>query len=367
MCLLVFKLVLYLSLCNYNIIVTTVIGRERVAAEEIKDILGSSCEVLVNPRGFKGLVLVSSTDPFRDIKAILEKNPYVEKAVAVEACCNALIDEIVENAVKVVDERIKPSDTFAVRTIRRGKHGFTSLQVNAAVGEAVLRKTNATVDLENPDYTILINIIQDTAYISLVKGVFFYKKMHGGKPRLYKVFRRMIVAQEPYLGPPDACFKMGERIGRALQSFEIGTYYIAFIEDCDAYLLSRFVQGLIEGIESRYNIQVKSYGRDVVKTKVMVASMYELVKNYSNHPIIILEPEGEFVKNVGSKLNYLLTRGKKPLILMGSRKGVPTGLYRFADLIIDVAPGITISTEYALPTALGAIATVIEGECDGDD
>ncbi len=357
----------YLSLCDYNIIATTVIGRERVAAEEIKEILKGSCEILVNPRGFKGIVLVKSTNPLEDVKVILERNPYVEKAVAVEACCNALIDEIVENVVKVASNRIKSSNTFAVRTIRRGKHGFTSLQVNTAVGEAVLRKTNATVDLENPDYTILINIIQDTAYISLVKGIFFYKKMHGGKPRLYKVFRRLIVAQEPYLGPPDACFKMGERIGRALQSFEIGTYYIAFIEDCDAYLLSKFIQGLMEGIESRYTIQVKSYGRDVVKTKVMIASMYELVKNYSNHPIIVLEPEGEFVKNVASKLNTLLTRGKKPLILMGSRKGVPTGLYRFADLIIDVAPGITISTEYALPTALGAIATVIEGEFDGEN
>jgi len=45
--------------------------------------------------------------------------------------------------------------------------------------------------------------------------------------------------------------------------------------------------------------------------------------------------------------------------LFGSREGIPLGVYRYADLVIDIAPGITLSTEYAASSALIAIGTLL--------
>lgn len=46
--------------------------------------------------------------------------------------------------------------TFAVRTKRRGEHDFTSMDVNAVVGEEILKKCpKAKVNLDNPNLTFL--------------------------------------------------------------------------------------------------------------------------------------------------------------------------------------------------------------------
>lgn len=353
-----------MSYCNYNIIVTTRLGMEKMVEAMIKEVLPEA-KVLAAPMGFKGLVLVESPSPREDAENILEKVLFAEKVAVVEECTKADINSIRDAAARIVKGRISPNETFAVRTIRRGKHDFTSIDVNIAVGSRVQEETGAQVNLEYPDKIVLINIVGDTAFLSIVPGTFFYKKKAPGKPQLYKVFRRLIIAQEPYLGPLDACFKMGERVGRALQNFEVGTYIVALTRETDAPPLTKFLEGVLEGIESRYSVQTRSYGREVHKTRVLVYEMHEIVRMYHDHPIIVLEPEGSFVRDVKDELQQLLLRGKRPLILMGSREGVPSSLYRYANLIVDVAPGITLSTEYALPTALGAIAAVLEVEENG--
>ncbi len=54
--------------------------------------------------------------------------------------------------------------------------------------------------------------------------------------------------------------------------------------------------------------------------------------------------------------------GKEIASMVGAREGVPTGLFRYTDYVIDSAPGIVVSTEFALSPALIAIATVIHEE-----
>ena len=38
---------------------------------------------------------------------------------------------------------------------------------------------------------------------------------------------------------------------------------------------------------------------------------------------------------------------------------MPSGIYRVADAVIDIAPGITLSTEYALAAGLIALSTIL--------
>jgi tRNA acetyltransferase TAN1 len=46
---------------------------------------------------------------------------------------------------------------------------------------------------------------------------------------------------------------------------------------------------------------------------------------------------------------------------------VPTGVFRYADFVVDVAPGIVISTEYALSSALVALATIVHEKLAGGE
>ena len=350
------------NLCRYNLIITTRLGLENIVQAMINELFNNTIDTINKPFGYKGLLL-AKINKKEELDDILIKIPYIEKAIYIDTCTEAKIENIVEKTLQIIEGRITEKTSFAVRTIRRGQHDFTSIDVNIKLGSAIQEKTRAMVNLDYPEKIILVNILQDTAFISIIDGKELYKKRSPDKPELYKIFRRFIVVQEPYLGDKEATYKMGVRLGRSLQNYEIGDYYIGLIEPVDAEELSWFINGLKEGINSRYTIQVKSYGRDVIKTKTHVYDMYSLIRIYNQNPIIILEPEGKYIASVEKELKELLTKKKRPVFLLGSRHGVPSGLYRYADIIIDITPGITLSTEYALPTALGAISMLFrDGE-----
>lgn len=155
---------------------------EKVVASQIRD-LDSSAEVVPSPGGFQGIVLVSSPP---NPKGLLEKVPAevveVESVHLVEAVCRASLEEIVGTALRLAG-CISPEESFAVRTVRRGKHSFTSLDVNVAVGAAVKERTGASVDLENPDRVLFVQILQDAAYLYVAGGKELRRKMGPGKTR----------------------------------------------------------------------------------------------------------------------------------------------------------------------------------------
>ncbi|ABL79167.1 SPOUT family RNA methylase [Thermofilum pendens] len=346
------------------LIITCKLGFERVVASYVEE-LDPAAEVEATPQGFAGLVLVRPGNLKAEelARAVKERVPEAEKVFVADAECNASIEEIVRCAVGI-SAGISREESFAVRTVRRGSHGFTSLDVNVAVGSAVKEATGARVDLENPDKVIFVQILQDKAYLSLVPGSEFYKKMPSSKYPVYKVFRKLVVAHEPYLGPPDASYVMGTRIGREVQVFEVGKLYVTPVGAVDAYSLYSFLRGAFEGQRSRFELQKRSYGREVVKTEVYVQDMYQFARSRLGKPLIIFEPEGEPVSRVAGEVADFIIRKvfkekEEVAIMVGAREGVPTGLFRFADFVLDVAPGVVISTEYALSSGLIALATIL--------
>ncbi len=345
--------------CNV-VLVKTVLGMERVAASHIRDI-DPEARIYPSPQGFRGLVLVETSKPKEIVaREIEDKVPEAEKVIVAEACTVADPDKIGEVAAKVASQHISPEETFAVRTVRRGRHGFTSIDVNVVAGDRVRRATGASVNLDEPDKVVLVEIIGDKAFISVVPGSKLWKKMRRGKYPLYKLFSRFSVVQMPYLGPLDACKTMGVRVGREVQNFEVGELVIAPIGLVDALQLKTFLDGVFEGIESRYQVQRKSYGRRVRRVPVRLQDLYQLVRSrYGHEPIIVFEPEGEPVSRLGDELRRLVLGSRRVSLLFGSREGIPEGVYRFADLVVDVAPGITLSTEYAASSALIAIAALL--------
>ncbi|MCD6312794.1 MAG: SPOUT family RNA methylase [Thaumarchaeota archaeon] len=342
-----------------QLIVKTPLDLERVAAERILE-LDPDAVLSVKPGGLKGLIVVESCRDKDSLKeAILREVPEAESVLGVDAEASARLDEIVEKAVEVAEKVIREEDCFAVKTVRRGRHDFSSLDVNVRVGSAIQAKTGARVDLENPSVVVHVEIIFERVGISVVRGEQEWRKMSPEKKPSFKLFSRLSIAQMPYLGSIEGAREIGRRIGRAVQAYEVRELIVSPNKPVDAFELEAFISGLREGIESRYEVQRKIYARRVERVRVMVQDLYQLVRERRNEAMIVLEPEGLQMRDALPKLRELFSRAGRITLLIGSREGVPKGVFRLADLVLDLAPGITLSTELAAPSALAAIYTAL--------
>ncbi|MCE4618156.1 MAG: SPOUT family RNA methylase [Desulfurococcales archaeon] len=347
------------------ILVKTSLNMEKVTAARIEEEF-PWLKAKASPLGFKGLVLVSGCRG-GEAESISEKIVEADRIIPIHRITEAIPEKIASEAADLARDLISSDECFAVRTVRRGKHDYTSIDVNVVVGDRVKNATGACVNLTYPDKIVQVEILQDTAMISILPGSIEWKKMRPGKHDVTRLFRKLSIIQMPYLGPLEACRKMGVRIGREVQNFEVKELVIAPIGKVDARQLAEFLIGVHEGIESRYRIQSKSYHRKTRRVPVYVQDLHQLVRERRDEVIIVLEPEGEPVSKVADKLWELFRRGKRINILVGSREGIPLGVYRFADLVVDIAPGVTLSTEYAAASALIAFATILHDRLGGLD
>ncbi len=125
---------------------TTVMGLEDIASKEIKKFGGEI------KKTEKGKVLFAGDED------LIYKLNYASKGIFRVTLLLGMGQ--VEN-LNDIREIIKNSDfcikrTFAVRSKRRGKHEFTSMDINAVVGEEILKKCpEARVNLDDPDVTFL--------------------------------------------------------------------------------------------------------------------------------------------------------------------------------------------------------------------
>ncbi|WP_175059160.1 SPOUT family RNA methylase [Thermococcus sp. 2319x1] len=334
-------------------------GMEAVAANYIKDAL-EDAKVWIAPQGYSGLVLVESED--KDAEQKLFDIPEIERVIPVLFEVPATIEDILSVSEQIA-AYIKEGESFAVKTKRRGKHGFSSVDVNVALGGKIKELTNAEVDLTFPDKTVLVEIIGDRAYISIT-GKEEWKKFTPEKIDARKLFKKVTIVQMPYWGDYKACRNFGEKIGRAVQAFEVRELIIAPKDKMDAYELMEFIQGVKIGQESRHQIQREAYPWKVEKVPVSVWDLYQVVrdKRRNKRLLIITDPKGNSVSEVKDSLAKDLYYAKEVVVFIGSREGIPRGLFRYADYVIDLAPYMTFATEHGIPAALIALWTIYEEE-----
>jgi len=347
-----------LDFSGVSIIIKTLRGYENVVAQILKETF-PEIDALARPLNFSGLVLargnVSAEDLAKEIKL---RVPEVERVLPVKCYVLADVDAIADAAKRVVDE-LASARSFAVSTVRRGRHSFTSIDVNVRVGAVIKEGSGLPVNLDFPDKVVFVEIIGPHAYLGVVDGGEFPKKMRPGKFQVREYFRKVSVVQMPYLGGLEVSHEMGVRIGRETQTFEAGELVIAPIGSVRANELAAFLKGVFEGIESRYQIQAKSYAHKPHKTEVYVQNLYELVRERAKEPIIVFEPEGEPISSVSDKLADLVIENRRTNFLIGSREGIPLGIFRFANLVVDLCPGVTIATDLAAASALMALAFAV--------
>jgi len=332
------------------VIAKTELGMEKYVANS----LDVSCDVEAAPKGFRGLVVIKNCkESYDNVVEKLLRIPEVIRIMKAELCVPASLEKLRE-AARELAKKLE-GKRFAVRTVRRGKHEFTSMQVNAELGAEVLNAVSAKVDLSNPEAVLMVEIVGDEAYLAIVEPEYAGMKKMKGKTSLEKLYSKVRVVQEPYLGPFKAVNELGRRVGRILQSYGVREYYVGLIEPVEGIALAEFIRSVHEGAASRHKQRLKADGRSR-EVEIKVFDIYHIVGSKSNKEVVIIfEPEGKSFEEVVQSLGEAIKKAKRVTLVLGSRKGVPMGLYKFADFVVDIAPGIVLSTETALAAALEAV------------
>jgi len=162
---------------------------ERAIIRDIRE----KCGVKASVRA--GRIFVEDCDP--------ECLKRVFGIVSFSPCIEVPLEELRERVIEFASERIR-NRSFALRVRRTGNHPFTSQDVARELGAELLKRVPSSVDLENPDVEIFIEIRDDRCYIydQIISGI-------GGIPR--GVSGKLVSLFSGGIDSPVATFMMMKR------------------------------------------------------------------------------------------------------------------------------------------------------------
>ncbi|MCX8142398.1 MAG: tRNA (guanine(6)-N2)-methyltransferase [Candidatus Nezhaarchaeota archaeon] len=146
---------------------TTIGGMEDIAAEEVRELGGSSIEV-----GSERLFFDGDEDLIYRINI---ESRCLHKLIIVLNRGKALSLRDIYSAAKSIEyeEYMGLDQTFAVRTTRVGVHDYTSIDVSATVGQAIIdhfmevKRARPKVNLKDPDVEVSIYVKDDDVTIGI--------------------------------------------------------------------------------------------------------------------------------------------------------------------------------------------------------
>jgi tRNA(Ser,Leu) C12 N-acetylase TAN1/23S rRNA U2552 (ribose-2'-O)-methylase RlmE/FtsJ len=148
-------------------IITVPAGFEPEAKKEIEGLVpGSKASSLF----FKGNLLVeSSWNETEAVTKIKESETlYVGRVFPIDAKITITSEkDSILRLYEMLEGKLEPEYSFAVRCQRRGTHNFSSRDVERELGAKLEIATGATVDLQNPDKIVVVQIFQNIAYLGL--------------------------------------------------------------------------------------------------------------------------------------------------------------------------------------------------------
>ncbi|MDK2782236.1 MAG: tRNA acetyltransferase [Archaeoglobi archaeon] len=333
-------------------VITTPRGVERIASSLIKERF-PEVSLKVSPGGYEGLILMESE---KEISVeILEEIPEIEKVLKIKEETEELKPERIAEICGKVAGEIPPGSSFAVRVKRRGKHDFSSKDIeNLAGAEILKRREDLRVNLSAPDFIVKVEIIDQWAGIGIMRGEEIYKKKIGKRDSRELTNRISLVQLIYEAKDPRGVERVASAIGRSAQAFEVRRLIVVFDHPVSSEILQTFLRGVEDGISSRHEIQERSYGRRVQKVPVLVYELYQLLRDIrrDENLIIITDPRGRRIEDVREELKRRIEDSREIFIFNGSNRGIPSGCFRFADFVLDLAPHITYSTDQAITASV---------------
>src|SRR5690606_5912373 len=106
--------------------------------------------------------VAANSDQYRQqVLEILTSTPGIQQILEVQQSDFNDLHHIYEQVLELNRERIE-NKTFVVRAKRRGKHDFTSIELERYVGGGLNQAVaSASVKLHNPEVTIKVEVIDD--------------------------------------------------------------------------------------------------------------------------------------------------------------------------------------------------------------
>jgi tRNA acetyltransferase TAN1 len=161
------------GLREYNLLVACPRERERAATSEVRYFIGDLLEDLeleVSRTHVSGLLACrTALDPFEVVHRLREfalENPYqfrfAIKFTPIEMCVETAIPQIVDAAEKLMPKI--GEDSFRV-SVRKRHTELDSMEVIIAVAHVIPKR----VDLDNPDWTVLVEIVGEWTGVSVLR------------------------------------------------------------------------------------------------------------------------------------------------------------------------------------------------------
>jgi tRNA acetyltransferase TAN1 len=158
---------------DFNLIVSSSRFREEEACDEILDLLESfgDPDAEAELTEVKGIILAKTKlDPLQvvdKLKKLASGEPweirYVMRVIPVQKVVPAELENI-QGALVDLAARIGPDESFRV-TVEKRHSALHSMEIIEYIAEAVKRKVN----LNEPDWTVLVEIVGGNAGVSVVK------------------------------------------------------------------------------------------------------------------------------------------------------------------------------------------------------
>ena len=332
-------------------ICTTELRLERAAASHVNDLDGFSAET---EDGIAGLLLAASERD--DAVEALEQVPEINFVTPVEIECAAELEEIAAAAAAYAEGRVPRSRSVNIRVRRRGQHSFNSVDVGAAVAGRLRREVN----LQAADYVLRVELVRQRVFIGLEE---VGEISADARPSATRYTAKIGIVQLLYADDRETVTEeMGLRIGRAAQAFSLRELVLAHVGTVDAGDLGAFCRGACKGRDTRLNKVRQIRGESTREVPIRVGDFYQTIRNLGEYPIIATSAQGEPVSACADKIRRYLHDSSRLYVLIGSRSGVPRGSFRFADPVLNLAPGLTFSTEQGVAAAVTGLMSCLEAE-----
>lgn len=315
------------------------------------------------PLGYKGLVLVETNETLPPDK--IQFIPEIEQVIPIEAEAFDADDlKTISQLCLQVAEQIPDGATFAIRATRRGSHEFTSKAVEEIAGAAILGlDKELRVALNDPDYVIQVEIIQEWTGIALLAGSQIHKKKRG-KENSRELTRNVTLVQLLYESKDlRGTKRIGASLGRSAQAFEVKRLIAVMDSPVNSRSLQTFLNGLEEGLESRFSQQKRTYGGKVEKVPLKVYELYQMLRSAKTQEnlVIMTDPRGQPLPSISQQLRQALSEAKDIYLFNGSNEGIPPGCFSLADYTIDLAPYMTYGTDQAIAASMIGLLNVWHG------
>jgi tRNA acetyltransferase TAN1 len=158
---------------NFNLLVTTSRYREDDAFDEILELLGvlGDSDPSIEVSSVSGIILVDTVlNPFQfveECKEMVRKDPwkfrYVLRVIPLEMNCKAELSEI-HDIVNQLSRKIDAQETYRVLIEKRHSRLHSSEIIST-----VTSKLKMKVNLDSPNWIILIQIVKMVAGISILR------------------------------------------------------------------------------------------------------------------------------------------------------------------------------------------------------